>query len=149
MGNVILTSVTSTLAFLRLVLRMLGRGTDTCKASAKASESISSWGETPDTGSEGRERALNPVEFERRGDPDPGRTINGGYVCSLKDLLEPSYKLGDLQGKKMCQYQKKSAMVIGMKTAMSGLSVKFCHCRMLRTMKHKVWEASFMKLFQD
>lgn len=100
MGNVILTSVMSTLAFLRLVLRMLGRGTDTLKASAKASESISSWTETPNTGSEGRGRAPCPAEFERRRDPDPGRTINGRYVCSRKDLLEPFCKRGDLQGKK-------------------------------------------------
>lgn len=26
---------------------------------------------------------------------------------------------------------------------MSGLSAKFCHCRMLRAMKRKRWEASF------
>lgn len=101
-GNAILTSAMSTLAFLRLVLRMLGRGTDTRKASAKASESISSWrgGRTPNAGSEGRGRAPNPAELGRRGDPDPGRTVNGRYVCSRKDLLEPSCKRGDLQGKK-------------------------------------------------
>lgn len=43
-GNAILTSAMSTLAFLRLALRMLGRGTDTRKASAKVSESVSSLG---------------------------------------------------------------------------------------------------------
>ena len=86
----------STLAFPRPVLRTLGRGTDTRKASARASESVSSRGETLNAGSEGRGDPQIRLGLSEEG-TRPCRTVDGRYVCSREDLLEPCCERGDLR----------------------------------------------------